>query len=177
MWFTCRCFDRWHRCCTHPLCHSSLGGKHTFKQTKKGRLLYVNRHNSVNSMGICGRAVSFLPQIPSLIREDGMKAGRKPALVQWKLPLGQAAVPETTKSRLSLQTTNCINWYRNCCSRAIHTRFIRAILAVTVIIIDSIKRYGPRAVQTREWSILFIELSLCGSAKRQDVKHGQLNAD
>lgn len=35
----------------------------------------------------------LIPQIPSLMREDGMKVGRKPALVQWKLPLGQAAVP------------------------------------------------------------------------------------
>lgn len=40
------------------------------------------------------RRLKFVPQIPSLMREEGMKAGRKPALVQWKLPLGQAAVPE-----------------------------------------------------------------------------------
>lgn len=37
-----------------------------------------------------------IPQIPSLTREEGMKAGLKPALVQWKFPLGQAAVPANT---------------------------------------------------------------------------------
>ncbi len=42
------------------------------------------------------RSIKFIPQIPSLMREEGMKAGRKPALVQWKLPLGQAAVPANT---------------------------------------------------------------------------------
>lgn len=31
--------------------------------------------------------------MPSLMRDEGMKVGLKPALVQWKLPLGQAAVP------------------------------------------------------------------------------------
>lgn len=38
----------------------------------------------------------FIPQIPSLTREEGMKTGLKPALVQWKFPLGQAAVPVNT---------------------------------------------------------------------------------
>lgn len=31
--------------------------------------------------------------MPSLTREEGMKVGLWPALVQWKFPLGQAAVP------------------------------------------------------------------------------------
>lgn len=35
----------------------------------------------------------YLPQMPSLTREDGMLSGLWPAFVQWNVPLGQAGVP------------------------------------------------------------------------------------
>ena len=49
-------------------------------------LAAVNRPNSVWLM------IFYSPQIPSLTREEGIYRGLWPALVQWKLPFGQAGM-------------------------------------------------------------------------------------
>lgn len=43
-----------------------------------------------------------LPHTPSLTRLEGMYKGLYPVLVQWKLPLGQAAVPAEKESLLNV---------------------------------------------------------------------------
>lgn len=68
-------------CCVTAVCRENTDIKYN-----PGHAIYTY-FNTVNTK----EKVS--PHIPSLMREEGMKAGRKPALVQWKLPLGQAAVP------------------------------------------------------------------------------------
>lgn len=40
------------------------------------------------------------------------------------------------------------------------TWFIRSILAVTVVVIYTVERNGTRPIQTSEWLVLLIELSL-----------------
>lgn len=73
-----------------PLLYSSVVSQQSVRKTQDikqnpARATHLKRNSQ--------HGLKFIPQIPSLMREEGMKPGWKPALVQWKLPLGQAAVP------------------------------------------------------------------------------------
>lgn len=107
-----------------------------------------------------------------------MKLGRKPALVQWKLPLGQAEVP-ASRSVLLKESAYFILSYHNMyiqkllsfatlwkkkivqeSMKDIRTWLVRTVLTVTVVVVHSVKGNRAGAIQARKRLVLFIELTL-----------------